>query len=86
LVKKGIIDKYLINDLNIEKETLNFNFKDTPNISQPHMGIDKVDQEFIYLSSPFKIDTAIKDDPKVKCSFKSKKCKYMNQNKKVVEK
>lgn len=75
--KDGVIDKYLINDLNIKKETINFNFKNTPNISQLHMGIDNVDNEYIYLSSPFKVDNTIKDEPKVKCSFKDRKCSYI---------
>ncbi|MBP3840935.1 MAG: hypothetical protein IK997_02280 [Bacilli bacterium] len=74
--KGGIIDKYLINNLNIEKETMNFNFKNTPNISQLHMGIDNVDNEYVYLSSPFKVDNTIKDEPRVKCSLKDKKCVY----------
>lgn len=74
--KEGIIDKYIINDLNIENEKINFNFKNTPNISQLHIGIDNVDNEYIYLSSPFKVDNTIKDEPKVKCSFKDKKCLY----------
>lgn len=74
--KEGIIDKYIINDLIAEKETINFSFKNTPNISQLHIGIDKVDNEFIYLSSPFKVDPTIKDNPEVKCSFKDKICLY----------
>ena len=74
--KEGIIDKYIINGLNIENEKINFNFKNTPNISQLHIGIDNVDNEYIYLSSPFKVDNTIKDEPKVKCSFKDKKCLY----------
>ncbi len=75
--KEGIIDKYLINDLNIEKETINFNFNNTPNISQLHMSIDNVDTEYIYLSSPFKVDNTITDEPKVKCSFRDRKCNYI---------
>ena len=74
--KKGIIDKYLINGFSVEKVTINFNFKNTPNISQLHIGIDKVDDENIYLSSPFKVDNTVKDDPNVKCSFKDKNCVY----------
>lgn len=74
--KEGIIDKYLINDFSVEKETINFNFKNTPNISQLHIGIDNVDNEYIYLSSPFKVDITITDEPKVKCSFNDRKCLY----------
>lgn len=74
--KGGIIDKYLINDFIIEKETINFDFKNTPNISQLHMSIDNIDDKYIYLSSPFKVDNTIKDDPNVKCSFEDRKCIY----------
>lgn len=74
--KDETIDKYLINNLSVEKETINFNFKDTPNISQLHIGIDKVNDKYIYLSSSFKVDNIIKDKPNVKCSFKDKKCIY----------
>lgn len=74
--KTGVIDKYLLNGIYVEKETIVFNFKNTPNISQFHIGIDKVDDKYIYLSSPFKADNTIKDKPNVKCSFKDKKCIY----------
>ncbi len=74
--KEGIIDKYTIDGLNIEKKLLNFDFKSTPNISQLHIGIDDVDDEYIYLSSPFKVNATIADDPKVKCSFENKICRY----------
>ncbi len=75
--KEGIIDKYSINAFVIEKETINFNFQNTPNISQIHIVIDDVDDRYIYLSSPFKIDNTTKDKPNVKCSFKDKKCDYI---------
>lgn len=74
--KKGVIDKYLINEFSIYKESINFDFKDTPNISQLHIGIDNVDDEYIYLSSPFKVDNRLKDNQNVKCSFNNKKCIY----------
>lgn len=82
--KEGIIDKYLINDLNIEKETINFNFNNTPNISQLHMSIDNVDTEYIYLSSPFKVDNTITDEPKVKCSFRDRKCNYIEWERMII--
>ena len=41
------------------------------------MIIDNVDSEYIYLSSSFKVDNTIKDEPKVKCSFKDKECNYI---------
>lgn len=74
--KEGNIDKYLINNLNIETEKINFNFKNTPNISQLHIGIDNIDNEYMYLSSPFKVDNTINDKPKVKCSLYDKICLY----------
>lgn len=72
----GIIDKYLLNDFDVEKESMVFNFENTPNISQLHIGIDMVDDNYIYLSSPFKVDNTIDDKPNVKCSFKDKICIY----------
>ena len=75
--KEKIIDKYLISDFDITKETISFNFENTPNISQLHIIIDNVDNEYIYLSSSFKVDNTIKDKPNAKCSFKDKKCAYL---------
>lgn len=74
---EGFIDKYLINDFDVLKETINFNFQNTPNISQLHIVIDNVDDEYIYLSSPTKVDNTIKDKPNVKCSLESKRCDYV---------
>ena len=74
--KNGDIDKYIIEDFSIKKETIKLKYNDTPNISQYHMNIDKVDDNFIYLSSPIKLDNTIIDEPKVKCSFKDRKCSY----------
>lgn len=75
--KENNIAKYSINKLITSKETLNFDFTNTPNISQMHMIIDSVDNEYIYLSSPFKVDNTVLDKPKVKCSFKDQKCYYI---------
>ena len=75
--KEDIINKYTINNLKVNDETIKFNFKNTPNISKLHMIIDNVDSEYIYLSSSFKVDNTIKDEPKVKCSFKDKECNYI---------
>lgn len=75
--KMKVIDKYTINDFDVNKSTISFNFDDTPNISQLHMGIDSVDNKYIYLSTAFKADNTVKDKPKVKCSFSSKKCSYV---------
>ena len=57
-------------------EILKFNYDNTPNISQLHMNIDGVDNEYIYLSSPFKVDNTSEENSKVKCSFKDRKCIY----------
>ncbi len=75
--KPDIIDKYTVNKFTVEQETMNFNFDNTPNISQLHMLIDAVDDRYIYLSSVFKVDNTIQDPPQVKCSFKDKKCNYI---------
>lgn len=75
--KGNNIEKYTINKLITSKETLNFDFTNTPNISQMHMTIDSIDNECIYLSSPFKVDNTVLDEPKVKCSFKDQKCYYI---------
>ena len=75
--KEGFIDKYLINDFDVLQETINFNFQNTPNISQLHIVIDNVDDEYIYLSSPAKVDNTINDKPNVKCSLESKNCDYV---------
>ena len=75
--KEGTIDKYSINDFDVNEENINFNFENTPNISKLHILIDKVDDNYIYLSSPFKVDNSVVDKPNVKCSFKDKKCDYV---------
>lgn len=76
-IGKVEIDKYTITNLNVTQEKIKFNFENTPNISQLHMTIDKVDNKYIYLSSPSKVDNTIKDAPKVRCSFREKKCSYV---------
>ncbi len=72
----GNVIEYTIDNLTINKEIHKFNYKNTPNISQLHMSVFKADKTYIYLSSPFKVDNNIKDEPKVKCSLKNKKCEY----------
>ena len=74
--KEGNIDKYIIDSFKVTKEILEFNYKNTPNISRVHIEIDGIDDEYIYLSSPFKVDNTISDDPQVKCSLKNRKCSY----------
>lgn len=73
--KMGDIDKYTLDKINVKKETFNFNYDDTPNISQLHINIDKVDDNYIYLYS-FKVDSLIKEGEKVKCSLKNNICEY----------
>lgn len=73
--KMGDIDKYILDKINVKKETFNFNYDDTPNISQLHINIDKVDDNYIYLYS-FKVDSLIKEGEKVKCSLKNNTCEY----------
>lgn len=74
--QNGNIDKYTIKETEVEKEILNFRYDDTPNISKPHILIDKVDEQYIYLSSPFKVDNTVSDLPQVKCSFQDQICVY----------
>ena len=74
--KKGDILKYTINLSSIKKDVLEFNYKNTPNISQIHITIDKVDDEYIYLKSAVKKDDLIKDGEYVKCSLLNRICEY----------
>jgi len=74
--KYGDIIKYTLNNKNIKKEILKFSYKNTPNISQLHIIIDKVDDEYIYLSSTVKINDNIAEGETVKCSLKNKICLY----------
>lgn len=74
--QKGNIYTYTIEKNKVTKELLEFNYDKTPNISQLHIEIDKVDTENIFLSSPFKVDNTVADEPKVMCSLKNKVCNY----------
>lgn len=78
--KKGDILKYTINDYKLEKDIMEFDYKDAPNISQIHITIDGADDDYIYLKSAVKINDSIKDGEFVKCSLSSKKCEYYNGN------
>lgn len=73
--KMGDIDKYILDKINIKKETFKLNYDNVSNISQLHIGVDKVDDEYIYLSS-FRLDSSIADGEQVKCSLKNKICEY----------
>lgn len=74
--KKGDIMKYTIDGVNIDYDFLTFDYTKTPNISQLHMTIDKVDNKYIYLKSVVKVDESIMEGNNVKCSFNTKKCEY----------
>ena len=74
--KEGNILKYSINDKETELEILDFDYTNTPNISQIHIQVDKVDKEYVYLKSAVKMDDSINEGEKVKCSIDSKICEY----------
>ena len=74
--QKGNIIEYKINNTKLSKNIIEFNYDNTSNISQLHMTIDKIDDNYIYLSSSVKINNSIKEGEKVKCSFKENKCSY----------
>lgn len=78
--KMGDIVKYTIKGVNVEKEVINFDYKDTPNISQLHIAIDGIDDNYIYLRSHVKKNNFIKDGEFVKCSLSSKKCEYYSND------
>jgi len=73
--KKGNILEYKLNKYKIEENVRYLNYNNTVNISQIHLTIDKVDDEYIYLSS-IKIDNTLKDGNKVKCSLSNNICSY----------
>lgn len=72
------IFEFKVDDVTVEKATRKFNFDDTSNFSQLHMGIDKVDDDYIYFSS-FLLDTTEEGEDKVKCSFDDKVCSYITK-------
>ena len=74
--KYGDIEKYTLKKFYMDKSILKFNYDKTPNISEIHMGIDKVNDRYIYLSSPVKKNSLDKNEPKVKCSIKTLICEY----------
>ena len=63
--KKGNILKYTINSSSVKKDTIELSYDSLPNISQIHITIENVDEEYIYLKS-------LQDN--FKCSLKTKKC------------
>lgn len=74
--KNGDILEYKISNMSIEKNIRQLNYGNTPNISQIHILIDKVDDEYIYLYSHVKIDDSLSDGNKVRCSLKNNICYY----------
>ena len=74
--QKGDILEYKVTGTTIEKKILHLNYDKTPNISQIHILIDKVDNNYIYLYSYVKINDFIKEGDKVKCSLKDNVCFY----------
>ncbi len=74
--KKGEILKYTINGTKLEKEIINLDYTNTPNISQIHIMIDKVDKDNIYLISNVKNKENIKNGENVICSLKTNECYY----------
>ena len=74
--KNGNINRYIINDTKINKDTIKLDYSDTPNISQIHLKIDNIDNKYIYLSSNVKMDDKVKEGNKIRCLMNSKKCKY----------
>lgn len=77
--KKGDIIKYTIEGTNVKKEIINFDYSNTPNISQIHITVDYVDDKYIYLESAVKNDYSIEYGEYVKCSLSSEKCEYYNK-------
>ena len=73
--KDGDVLEYIVNDMSVEENIRHLDYQYTPNISQYHLEIDKVDEQYIYLSS-FKLDTMLEDGDKVKCSLKDNICYY----------
>ena len=74
--KEGSIIKYNLNRNEVKEEIINFDYSETPNISQIHITIENVDDNNIYLKSAVKNKDSIKEGEKVVCSFSSEKCKY----------
>ena len=77
--EKGIITKYTIIKNEIKKELLELDYSATPNISEIHLTIDKVDKEYIYLKSNVKKDESIKEGNSIRCYLNNNKCEYYNE-------
>ena len=77
--EEGNILKFTINNGKVGKEVINLNYTNTPNISQLHIQIDDVDEDYIYLKSAVKNNDSIKEGEFVKCLLSSKCCEYYNK-------
>lgn len=75
LGKPADIREYTLDDYKVTHKILEFDYKKTPNLSQNHILIDKIDKDNIYLYSHVTIDN--KKQNKIKCSLETKKCEYI---------
>jgi hypothetical protein len=74
--KKGNINRYTIDGINIKEDVIKLKYEKVPNISQVHILIDDVDDDYIYLSSSVKVNDNVADGNKIKCDLESKVCEY----------
>ncbi len=74
--RKANIIQYELDNKEVKKSYIELNYKDVPNISQLHLFVNNVDDEYIYLFSYVKNDDTIAEGQKVKCSLENKKCMY----------
>lgn len=65
--KSGNIDQYSFDGVEVKHNVLDFDYENTPDISEIHLTIDGVDSDFIYLSA----------NQKIKCYFGDKSCQYV---------
>lgn len=65
--KPGNIDQYSFDGVEVKHNVLNFDYENTPDISEIHLIIDGIDSDFIYLSA----------NQKIKCYLKDKSCQYV---------
>lgn len=75
--KGGDIKVYTLDNYKLTHNILDLNYSKTPNLSQLHLLIDKVDKEYIYLYSYVTLDNT--KPYKIKCSLNTKKCEYIEE-------
>ncbi len=78
--EEGNIIKLSVDNGNVEKKIIEFDYTNTPNISQIHILVEDVDNDYIYLKSNVKNNDSIKDGEYVKCLFSTKVCEYYNKS------